>query len=262
MKKAKSEYSIQTIVNAFGVLEAFADSEELGVTEISRALGLHKNNVFRILATLELRGYIEQRAGGRYRLGTRCLELARAFNRAGGDLLRRGRGVLEELGRETGETVHLGVLRDFEVVHLAGLEGRHLVRVASRVGERLPAHCTALGKVLLACGGEPLLREFDRRIGVEPGPERRTAATLVDRDKLLEHIQGVGVRRFALDLEECEPGVCCAAAPVFDESGRVVAAFSVSGPTTRVDERSLLGPVGRAVAAAADRLSSELGYSA
>jgi DNA-binding IclR family transcriptional regulator len=262
VKKAKSEYSIQTIVNAFGVLEAFADSEELGVTEISRALGLHKNNVFRILATLELRGYIEQRPGARYRLGTRCLELARAFNRAGGDLLRRGRVVLEGLARETGETVHLGVLREFWVVHLDGIEGRHLVRVASRVGERLPAHCTALGKVLLACAGEPLLRDFDRRIGGDAALERRTPATLVDRDKLLEHIQGVGVRRFALDLEECEPGVCCAAAPVFDESGRVVAAFSVSGPTTRLDAEALLGRLGKAVTTAADRLSSELGYSA
>jgi DNA-binding IclR family transcriptional regulator len=261
VKKAKSEYSIQTVVNAFSVLEAFEQEQELGVTELSRALGLHKNNVFRILATLEPIGYIEQRPGGRYRLGTRCLALARSFSRSGGDLLRRGGAVLESLARETGETVHLGVLRDFEVVHLDGREGRHLVRVASRVGERLPAYCTALGKVLLACAGDELVRAYDAWLAGGHRLVARTPQTLVDRDKLLEHLRGVSVQRFALDLEEYERGVCCAAAPVFDESGCVVAAFSASGPTTRVDGDALFGPLGRAVVAAAERLSGQLGYS-
>jgi DNA-binding IclR family transcriptional regulator len=262
VKKAKSEYSIQTVVNAFGVLEAFATEEELGVSELSRTLRLHKNNVFRILATLEAIGYIEQRDGGRYRLGTRCLALARSFRCAGGDLLRRARCVLADLARETGEAAHLAVLREHEVVHLDGADGRHALRVASRVGQRLPAHCTALGKVLLACAGEDALRAFDAWLEDGGGLAARTAHTLVDRDKLIEHLRGVSVQRFALDLEEWERGVGCAAAPVFDESGGVVAALSVSGPTSRVDADALLGPLGRAVTRAAERLSGELGYSA
>jgi DNA-binding IclR family transcriptional regulator len=262
VKKAKSEYSIQTVVNAFGVLEAFASEEELGVSELSRALRLHKNNVFRILATLEAIGYIEQRDGGRYRLGTRCLALARWFRCAGGDLSRRGRHALEQLARETGETVHLGVLRGFDVVHLDGVDGQNAVRVASRVGERLPVHCTALGKVLLACAGEDALRAFDAWLAGGGGLAARTPQTLVDRDKLFEHLRGVSVERFALDIEEWERGVCCAAAPVFDETGCAVAALSVSGPTPRVDREVLLGALGRGVVRAAERLSAELGYSA
>ena len=120
MKKAKSDYAIQTVVNALRVLETFQDAEELGVTDIARSLDLHKNNVFRLLATLELQGYIEQRDGGPYRLGTRCLELGRAYSRAGGDLLRRAGPTLDALARATGETAHMAVLRDFEVVHLDG----------------------------------------------------------------------------------------------------------------------------------------------
>jgi len=262
VKKAKSDYTIQTVVNALRVLETFQDAEELGVTDIARSLDLHKNNVFRLLATLELQGYIEQRDGGPYRLGTRCLELGRAYSRAGGDLLRRAGASLDALARETGETAHMAVLRDFEVVHLDGRESSQLLRVGSRVGRRLPAHCTALGKVLLGCADERLRSDYDRWITASGGLETRTESSVVDRDKLFEHLRGVAVRRVAVDLEECEPGLCCVAAPVFDDTGHLVAALSVSGPSVRLDPESLVAEVAPRVSAAADRLSSELGYSA
>lgn len=264
MRKAKSEYAIQTVVNALRVLEAFERDEELGVTELSRALDLHKNNVFRILATLEMKGYIEQHAGGGYRLGVRCFELGKAFGRACGDLVRRATPVLDALATETGETVHLGVLRDFEVVHLAGREASQIVRVGSRVGRRLPAHCTALGKVLLGCGGEPTLREYARWLG-DAAPPGRTDATIVDRAKLFEHLQGVGLRGLAVDVGECDEGLCCAAAPVHDETGALVAALSVSAPAfrtgLRTDAGGLAASLGPPVAAAAVRLSALLGHS-
>ena len=260
MKKAKSDYAIQTVVNALRVLEAFEEHDELGVTDIARALDLHKNNAFRLLATLEMLGYIEQRDGGPYRLGTRCLSLGRAYARAGGDLLSRGRAVLDELVRETSETVHLAVLRGFDVVHLDGREAPRLLRVGSRVGRQLPAHCTALGKVLLACGDEALLHRYDDALSSGAGLEAFTDATITDRDKLFEHLRGVAVRRQAVDLGECDEGMCCVAAPVFDESGRVVAALSASGPTGRIDPDHLLDGLGPQVSAAAERLSVGLGY--
>lgn len=261
MKKSKSEYSIQTVVNALRVLEAFEHVDELGVTDLSRHLDLHKNNVFRLLATLEMKGYIEQVDDGPYRLGTRCLELGSAYRRAGGNLLGRAAPVLDALAHETSETVHLGVLREFEVVHLDAREASQTVRVGARLGHRLPAHCTALGKVLVGCAGEKLLRDYDRWLAEQRGLERRTDATIVDRDKLFEHLQGVGVRRVAVDLGECEEGLCCAAAPVFEPPGRLVAALSVSAPTLRHDSDSVHGRLGPAVIAAAQQLSSQLGHS-
>ena len=152
MKKPKSDYVIQTVDNAFRLLEAFHDAGELGVTQLSKRLGLHKNNVFRLLATLEQGGYIEQCSeNDRYRLGVRCLELGRSFARSR-TLLRQARPLLESLAAEARETVHLSELRDFEVVHLDGVQPERLVLTGLRIGQRLPVHCTALARPSLYPG--------------------------------------------------------------------------------------------------------------
>jgi DNA-binding IclR family transcriptional regulator len=262
MKKPKGDYSIQTVVNATRLLEAFDDQEELGVTELSRLLGLHKNNVFRLLATLEAQGYIEQSsASDRYRLGMKTLERGQAFQRSRTPL-RRARPILMSLSNELHESTHLAALRDFEVVHLDGAPGDQLVLTRQRVGERLPAHCTALGKVLIGCASEDVLEAYDRRLSAANGLTARTDGTIVDRDKLFEHLRTVAGAGFALDREECEPGLSCAAAPVYDASGRMVAAISVSGPAFRLGEEHLLRNVVPAVMRAAETLSRELGYAA
>jgi DNA-binding IclR family transcriptional regulator len=257
--KPKSEYSIQTVQNALRLMEAFDQQVELGVSELSRRLDLHKNNVFRLLATLEESGYIEQSSDSdRYRLGVRCLELGRAYER-GFDLLHHARRVLERLAAELGETAHVAVLRDFEVVHLDGVEPSRLMVCARRIGLRLPAHCTALGKVLLAASGDEVLEQYDReRVsrGLLDAFEERT---LVDREKLFEHLRTVAVQGFALDLEEYETGLCCAAAPIQDGVGRVRAALSLSGPACRLTEERLLDEVVPAVTEAAQGLGRALG---
>lgn len=148
--KPKSEYAIQTVTNALRMLEVFHGESEMGVSDLARTLGLHKNNAFRLLATLELAGYMEQDpATELYRLGPRCVELGQAFVRSH-SLMNRARPILEALAAEAGETAHLGVLTGGEVVHLDGVQPDQIVLTGLRVGRRLEAHCTALGKVLLA----------------------------------------------------------------------------------------------------------------
>ncbi len=260
MAKPKSDYSIQTVSNALRMLEAFYREDELGVSDLSRRLGLHKNNVFRLLATLEQGGYIEQSpASERYRLGTRCLELGQAFSR-GHTLLRRARPVLEELVRKAGETAHLAVLRDFEVVHLDGVLPDQMLLTALRVGQRLPVHCTALGKVLVGCGDLSRQQHFSRIIASPTELSARTEATIVDSQKLFDQLRSVSAQGFAVDLEECVGGMRCVAAPVHDASGCVVAAISLSGPASRLSQEALNGDVGRMVVAAAEQLSQELGH--
>ncbi len=261
MKKPKGEYSIQTVINALRLLEEFQDAEELGVTHLSRRLDLHKNNVFRLLATLEQRGYVDQSPETeRYRLGVRTLDLGRAFTRSR-SLLQRARPILRSLADALGESAHLGVLRGFEVVHLDGAAPDRLVLSRVRVGSRLPAHCTALGKALLGCAPESVREAFDRTV-VAGGLERQTPATIVDRDKFFEHLRSVAVQGFAVDAEECEKGLCCVAAPVYDGDGDLVAALSVSGPAFRLDEDGLLREVAPKVTQVADHLSRDLGYAA
>ncbi|MCP4037105.1 MAG: IclR family transcriptional regulator [bacterium] len=259
MAKAKSDYSIQTVSNALRVLEVFADEDELGVSDLSRRLDLHKNNVFRLLATLEENGYIEQSARSeRYRLGTGCLELGRAFAR-GNTLMRGARPLLAELCATLGETVHLATLRNFEVTHLDSKQPEQLILTASRVGLRLPAHCTALGKALLAAPGAQMHEQRAKEVLAGPPLKAHTSDTIVDPHKFLEHLSSVALQGFALDMEEFEVGLRCAAAPVWDSSGRVVAAFSVSGPSFRLSQDHLLATVVPAVVDAADRLTHSLG---
>lgn len=260
MRKPKGEYAIQTVINAMRLLEAFRDEEELGVTELSRRLELHKNNVFRLLATLQQEGYIEQKADTeRYRLGVRILELGSSFTR-NRSLLCSAEPILEELAAATRETVHLGVLREFEVVHLRGVQTERAVMSGLREGTRLPIHCTALGKVLVGCADDGTRTRYDTWLDGRALDER-TPHTIADRDKLRDHLRGVGVRGVGFDLGECDDGLACAAAPVHAADGRVVAALSVSGPETRLEETSLRAEIGPQVIAAAEKLSKALGYA-
>jgi DNA-binding IclR family transcriptional regulator len=260
MKKQKSEYEIQTVANALRLLEAFRSGEELGVTELSRRLDLHKNNVFRLLATLELNGYIEQRGeSDLYCLGPGCLELGQAFLRSR-NLLRRARPLLEELAGRSGETAHLAVLRDYEVVHLDGVGSERMVASALRIGVSLPLHCTALGKVLLGSSPREVQERFQSRHEAESGLASRTPCTIVDGDKLLDQVRSSALRGFALDMEECEVGLACVAAPILGEDGNIVAAFSISLPACRASEQRIASELAPWVVSASERLSHDLGY--
>jgi DNA-binding IclR family transcriptional regulator len=259
MKRLKGDYAIQTVSNALALLEAFANEEELGVTELSHRLDLHKNNVFRLLATLEQAGYVEQCSRtDRYRLGARCLEIGQSFTR-NRSLLRQARPILEELAQETGESTHLGMLREFEVVLVDGEVADRLVCTSLRVGSRHSAHCTALGKVLIGCSPKGLQETYHRQIVSSGRLEARTPSTITDPSKLLEHLRTVGSQGYAVDLEECELGLVCLAAPIFDAFGRVAAAVSVSGPSFRLETEALLSKVLPLVVAAAAHLSEGLG---
>jgi DNA-binding IclR family transcriptional regulator len=259
-KKPKSEYAIQTVSNALRLLEMFDGEEKLGVTELSRRLELHKNNVFRLLATLEQSGYIEQCAeDDQYRLAVGCLELGHSYLQSN-PLLDRARPVLDELSRGVDETAHVAVLRGDEVTHLDGVVPDRMLVPSLRLGSRLPVHCTALGKVLLAFSSDERREAYDRDVA-SVGLEARTPATIVDRDKLLDELTAVAHQGFAADLEECEPGLACAAAPVHDASGAVVAALSVSAPVVRVDANALHRTIVPAVRDAAASLSRQLGFS-
>lgn len=251
--KPKSEYAIQTVMNALRMLEVFHAESEMGVSELARRLGLHKNNAFRLLATLELAGYMQQTPEtDRYHLGPRCLELGQAFLRTH-TLINQARPILEELAESMGETAHLGILRGDEVVHLDGVLPEQLVLTSLRVGERLPAYCTALGKVLLR---DEAFETPDRVL------IRHTDKTLVDPAKLADELRAVALRGYATDVEEFATGLRCVAAPVRDVSSNAIAAISLSGPSLRLSEEVLHGTAARAVAAAAAQLSQKLGSPA
>jgi len=260
-RKSKSDYVIQTVNHALRLLEEFRAEDELGVTELSRRLNLHKNNVFRLLATLEQRGYIEQSsANERYRLGAKCLELGEIFCRSH-SLLEQARPILRSLAEEVGETVHLAQMTSFEVVHVDAQVHQQPILAPSRVGQRLPVHCTALGKVLLGSASDCCRQVYEQNVVAGRELPPRTGATIVDPIKFFEEVRTAAGQGYALDIEECEEGLSCAAVPVYDRTSLVVAALSVSGPSFRLGVDELIRDIVPRAIASADRLSRSLGYA-
>lgn len=257
--KEKGDYAIQTVSNALRVLDALGEEGEIGVADLSRRLSLHKNNVFRLLATLEQQAYVEQnRATERYRLGVRSLELGQAFAREH-SLALLGRDALKALVAETGETAHLAVAGSFDAVAIEGVESERALLAARRVGVHHPLHCTALGKVLLATAEGSIRHDHHEAALARGGLSRKTPCTIADPDKFLEELRMVAGLGYALDREEFELGLYCAAAPVRDSFGLVVAAISLSLPRARCSEDELLDRVVPVITETAGRLSRELG---
>jgi IclR family KDG regulon transcriptional repressor len=256
VRRDKSNYIIQSVAHALDVLEEFGgETDELGVTELSKKLKLHKNNVFRILATLQSRNYIEQnKSNDNYRLGIKCLELGQTFIHQRG-LLKQAKTILQELAVSTGETSYISFVRGNEVVYLDAVEGASTVRVISRVGLHMPVHATAAGKALVAWeSDEEITRRFPGEI------PRFTKNTKVSLEELKNDLEAVRRNGYATDLEEFEEGLRCLASPIRDYTRKVVGAISVSGPAHRLSDDRIVEVIGPEVVRAATTLSARLGY--
>ena len=256
-KKEKADYVVQSVDRALDILESFDfNEEELGVSELAHKLDLHKNNVFRLLATLEVRGYIEQdKKSGNYRLGIKTFEIANVFLHHLG-LRRQARPILEELVGRCDETGYLAVLDGSDVIYVLMHETSQTVRIMLRLGQRLPAHCTAAGKAQLA------FESVDRlQVLFKDKPLRKlTDNTITNSDALREHLREVARLGFATDNEEFELGVRCIAAPVKDYSKKVVASVGLSGPLSRFSMDRIEKELAPLVKEAGEKISERLGY--
>ncbi|MGD9762868.1 MAG: IclR family transcriptional regulator [Candidatus Binatia bacterium] len=258
MRREKTNYIIQSVSHALDVLEQFSGKDdELGVTELSKRLKLHKNNVFRLLATLESRGYIEQnKATENYRLGIRCLQLGRTYVTQLG-LLRQARPIIESLADNANETAFVAVLRKASVVPLDAVEANRPVRLTSRVGEPLPLHCTAAGKVQLA-----FISDADLRQALTEGLARFTEDTITDQQALHQQLKRIAESGYSLEMGEHIADVHSIAVPVRDYTRNVVASLAVSGPAHRMGNDRLEKEIAPLMQKAGKELSSRLGFDA
>lgn len=256
-KKEKTEYLIQAVSHALDLLEQFhGEVDELGVTELSKRLKLHKNNVFRLLATLESRGYIEQnKVTENYRLGLKTLELGQTFIRQMG-LLRQSKPVLEDLVKECNETTYVAILRDFNIIYLDAVETDMTVRVVPRVGSWLPAYCTAAGKVQIANMSEEELESYLASKELKP----YTVNTITDREVLRKQLKQVAELGYAVDDEELDIGVKCVSAPIRDYTRRIIGAVSISGPSMRFGAERMERELIPLILKASTEISSKLGF--
>ena len=230
------------------ILEAFQpDEEALSLTELTRRTGVPKTSVHRIIQELVAWGALE-RYGCGYRLGLRLFELGQLAPRQRG-LCELAHPDLEELARATAETVHCAVRDGHEVLYVEKLGGYRLVTRPSRTGGRMPLHCTATGKVLLAFA-PPQVAET---VLAAPQP-RRTPRTVVAPGLLRAELAAIRSAGYALESEETRLGYLSVAAPVMDASLRVCAAVSVAAPTARAQLARLVP----AVRKAASQISAKL----
>lgn len=218
----------------------------LGVSELARRADLSKSTAFRVLAMLERNGVVE-RVGKNYRLGMRLHELGRSVYAPDQDRVRDTLiPYLSDLYEATHETIHLASLHGTDVVYLAKLYGHRQVRSPSRIGGRVPAYATAVGKMLLAHDAESLEQTLDSGLVAFTGSTVRTPDHL---RRQLEDVRQVGI---ASEQEEVLAGLSCLAAPIFGPHGRPVAAISISAPPQRMNTRAM-EPVLRRVAGTASR---------
>jgi DNA-binding IclR family transcriptional regulator len=246
---------IGSLLHGLQILDMFErERPEIGIGEMAEQLGLHRSTTSRLAATLAAAGYL-QPAGelGRYRLSGRLAALG-DLAVAEADVRRTALPYLRDLVQELGETGHLGILEGSEAVTIGVVDGWQTVRMHSWVGKRSPAHCSSMGKALLA-GLSPA--EFAARY---PGRrlEARTDRTITDIRELTRHLAEVRELGYAVDRQELEPHLCCVAGPVFDRTGTVVASISVSGPDSRIDD-SAIPVIAATVGRTAAQISARLG---
>ena len=258
-RREKDTSTIRSIRNALNLLEEFkGDRDELGVTELSKRLNLRKNRIFRILATLEAKGYIEQnKATENYRLDVKSLELGQTFiNQLG--LVRQAGPFLKEIVKQCNEMACIGTIRQASAVCLDVEEPSQAVKVANRVGWNLPIHCTAIGKAQIAYVSEEKLE----KLGVLDKMDKFTENTIVDRTEFIRHLKEVAKRGYALDNEEYSLGVRSVGVPVRDYKGRAVGGISVCGPSFRMTDEFLKTKIIPVVKDAGDKVSKRLGFRA
>ena len=258
MKREKANYTIQSVSHALDILESFTKNEdELGVTELAKRLGLHKNNVFRLLATLEHRGYIEQnKSSENYRLGPKTLQIGSIFIEQR-ECRRQARPLLDSLAAASGETAVVAVLRGNKVIYMDSVDTDKPVRAMSRVGAMYPAHCTAVGKAHLATYSPAELE----RLYAEPFLTGLTDKSIKSRDALMAELKNISEKGYAVESEEADIEVRGLAVAVRDFSNKVVAAIGVVAPASRLtDERIEASGIIGLIQESGKALSTKLGF--
>ena len=246
---------LSSVANSIRLTKAFSEHEsEMGISALASRLGLAKSTVHRLATTLVEYDFLEQnRETGKYRLGLALFELGTLVRR-NMDTASQAQSEIHQLAEATGETIQLAILDHLSVLYIRVRESRQAVRMSQGLGSRAPAHCTSVGKALLAFQPPEVVKQV-----IDNGLQRFTDKTITDGAALQEELASIRQRGYALDDEEIEVGLRCVAAPIRDHSGKVIAAISVAAPVQRMSKKTVQTTI-PTVVAAADTISRRLGY--
>jgi IclR family KDG regulon transcriptional repressor len=246
---------IGVVTRVLRILEALHGAPAgLYLKDVAKLTGINKATAYRILAHLESEGYLFRGNAGAYFIGPKLVRLASATNHQA-VLRESSRPILHQLWQATGETINLAVPDGSEVLYLDVIESPHSFRLVSHAGMRRPMNCTALGKAVMA---HLPAREREKLLSVLP-VKGHTLGRAARAAQLRKELTRVCQQGYAVDDQESTLGARCVGAAIFDEPGKVIAAISVSGPTTRIGKKEIPG-LGAKVAEAARGISVRLGF--
>lgn len=223
-------YMIPTLERTFQILEyMYSNVDSLSLSTITQDLGIPKTSVFRIMSTMEKWGYVEKiKDQEKYRLGKTLIKVGQ---RAASDIdiTDIGMPYLRELSKEVGESVNLGILYENDILTIANLKGEDFYLI-SKLIPFSPLNCSAMGKQYLADFSDKALKDYFQ----SSKPQKRTVNSIMTLDRFLTLKDKIKQEGISYDREEYEYGLTCFAAPIRDKKGSLVAAISISGPTTRL----------------------------
>jgi DNA-binding IclR family transcriptional regulator len=229
--------AVQSVERTFAIMEALSQVPDgICLNDLSKAVGLNKSTVHRLLSSLISLGYASKiKDTGEYILTMKMFEVgSKVSDRF--DILKIARPYLQELSKVVGEAVHLVIRDGNDVIYIFKEDsGNNSVCMSSRIGFRAPLYCTAVGKAIMS----ELPEEDVKHILETSSITQRTANTITSHSKMLEYLKVVKECGYAVDDEENEIGVRCVAACITSSSGKVLGAFSVSAPTGRMDNERL-----------------------
>jgi IclR family transcriptional regulator, KDG regulon repressor len=253
---SKDRYLINSILRASNVLRCFlGEKSHFKISELARQLKLDRSTTYRILLSLEKCGLVEKdQKTGEYSLGLSTFEIGNTYLRRM-DFIKISKPIMTDLALKVQETIHLAVLSDTEILYVDKVDSPRTLGVMSKIGQRGPVYCTALGKVLLAFQPENEQSRIIRKMRLIP----LTPRTITSKEKLVEELKAIRKQGYSLDHREIEGEVECIGAPIRDHLGNVIAALSISGPQKKIgtpQERQFVSSVVKATAL----ISSKLGY--
>lgn len=247
---------VQSLHRALDILEVIGNSQiSLSIKKITEETGLPKSTVYRLLSNLESRNYAFCDHNGNYRLGHQLLMMSQ-WAEKDFEIKRLARSFLEALNEFTKETVHLAILQKNRVLYVDTVESLYSSRLVVKLGTTNAVHCTALGKVLLSRHKDAEILQ----ILEEEGMDKRTEYTLTKPLSYLSEMEVVRKAGYALDQQECEMEGRCIGAPIYDKTGKVVAAISISGIATRFSLDFIEKEVVSKLLDSTSRISRILGY--
>jgi len=252
--KKPSDYNVRSVERALQIMGCFDDEHpERGISDIAQVVELHKATAHRIVTTLVNYGYLERAADGKkYRLGLELANLGYKVIRRM-DLRREALPYMKQLVKEWDETCDLSIFDQGKVFYLEVFRGNHALNIAAAVGQRLPAHCTASGKVFLAYLPPA---ELDKIL--KQSLKAYTDKTITSVDELCSQLMNIRSQGYAVDYEEYEVGVCAISAPIFNRKGTVVATIGSPSPISRMTSERIAN-IAEALREAARAISHRIG---